>query len=323
MGNSWKDSINSQCDALNRILLEPLEQIAADCIPLWEQHESLENLFLISFSRIPYCTCLFALSTDGRQVSASVSFKGIVDGTYGRDRSQSPYIKKLVPAWGFLLSEAYINQQDQPAITALQIVRSGKKVLGFIAADFDLRCLPITSEVYIESAKWPPSPYESSPTTQTGHTVSTRSQMDKTLNTSLLTLENLITERGVFQCQIHFSGNLATIWKLNDPYNYQLLDNKMLTDRAALDDYPMHQYPQDAEIPRSAISDIFENIRKLRQGNELIYLHSASINLFNGKIGLGFSSNLIYFPHYDDFLIKKSGFWFSNAKTETSTGMRN
>jgi len=323
MAKTWKDSINSQCDALNRILLEPLGQIAADCIPLWEQHESLENLLLVSFSRIPYCTCLFALSTDGRQVSASVSFKGIVDGTYGQDRSQSPYIRHLVPAWGFLLSGAYINQLAQPAITALQIVRSGKKVLGFIAADFDLRCLPITSDVYIESANWPPSLYDNFPNRQSKDTDTTRSRMDKTLNTSLMTLQSLITERGVFQCEIHFSGNMATVWKLNDPYNYQLLDNDMLTDRAALDEYPMQQYPEDAEIPRSAVPDIFTHIIKLRQANDAIYLHSASINLFNGKIGLGFSSNSIYFPHYGDFLIKKTGFWFSSAKTETSDSAQN
>ncbi|MEJ2452524.1 MAG: hypothetical protein P8047_18025, partial [Gammaproteobacteria bacterium] len=75
MGKTWKDVIIRQREALTRILLEPLEQITSDCIPLWQQRESLENLFLISLSRIPYCDGLFALNTDGLQISASVSSK--------------------------------------------------------------------------------------------------------------------------------------------------------------------------------------------------------------------------------------------------------
>ena len=130
--------------------------------------------------------------------------------------------------------------------------------------------------------------------------------MDMTLHASLMTLENLITERGVFQCEIHFSGNMATIWQLNDPYNYQLLDNKMLTNQEALNNYQIQQYPKNAKIPRSVVPDIIEHLRELRQDKEPVSLRSASINLFNGKIGLGFSCNSTYFTHYDAFLDKHS-----------------
>ena len=215
-------------------------------------------------------------------------------------------MRDLVPAWGFLLSEPYIGQLEQPTITALQLVRSYKTVLGFVAANFDLRNLPVTSEFYTDSENWCHPQSDDFTKSQIGQSSIARSQMDVTLHTSLMTLENLITERGVFQCEIHFSGNMATIWQLNDPYKYQLLDNKMLTNREALNNYQIQQYPENAKIPRSVVPDIIEHIIELRQDKDPVSLRCASINLFNGKIGLGFYCDSIYFTHYDDFLDKHS-----------------
>jgi len=314
MWQIWSESINRQRDALTRILRDPLEQITGDCIPLWGQCESIENLFLISFPRIPYCAGLYALNTDGRQISATVSYKGVMEGTFGRNLSQRPYLKNLVPAWGFLLSDAYISQQEQcPTITALQIVRSGNSVLGFIGADFDLRDLPITSEIYLESTKWQQLEHEHSSGNRNKQQTLFRSKMDKTLDQSHSTIEDLMTSRGIFQCGIHFCSGQVALWKINDPYRYQLLDYESLNDSNTLQNYPFQQYPENAEIPRTAIGDILERLRKLRQSEELVYLRSALINLFNGKIRLNFSGDTVYFLHYDEFLEKKTGFWNSSS----------
>ena len=47
---------------------------------------------------------------------------------------------------------------------------------------------------------------------------------------ALSILEELLTERGIFQCQIHFSSSQATIWTIDDPLRYRILDQEVLQD---------------------------------------------------------------------------------------------
>lgn len=146
MNRKREDSIYRQREALTQILRDPLERVAHDCVPLWKTNHNLENILLINFSRIPYCAGIYALDTDGRQITENVCRNGIQSGHRGCDRSQRPYMKKVVPAWGFLLSDVYTSQAQQlPLFTAIHIVRNGSTVFGYLGADFDLRDLPLTS----------------------------------------------------------------------------------------------------------------------------------------------------------------------------------
>lgn len=146
MNLSREDSISHQREALVQILRDPLEQVTHDCSSLWETNHNLENILLINFSRIPYCAGLYALDTDGVQITENVFRSGIQRGYLKRDRSQRPYMKTVVPAWGFLLSDVYTSQyQQRPLFTAVHIIRNGNIVLGYLGADFDLRDLPLTS----------------------------------------------------------------------------------------------------------------------------------------------------------------------------------
>ena len=95
------------------------------------------------------------LDTNGIQLTESITRLGALPGHYRRDRSQRPYMKEVVPAWGFLLSDAYISLSGhRPSLTALQIIREGSTVLGYLGADFDLRNLPVTAELYREPDTW-------------------------------------------------------------------------------------------------------------------------------------------------------------------------
>ena len=134
-------------------LREPLTRLGEQCTPAWGDRVRPDDLLLHGLADVPYCDCLYALGTDGVQISDNISSEGIVSGHYARDRSQRPYMKEQVPASGFLLSDAYISLLTQrPALTALQVVRSEHRMLGYIGADFDLRDLPVTSELYEEPA---------------------------------------------------------------------------------------------------------------------------------------------------------------------------
>ena len=54
--------------------------------------------------------------------------------------------------------------------------------------------------------------------------------MDRNMAVALSILDELLTEQGVFQCQIHFSSSQATIWMIDDPLRYRILDHEVLTD---------------------------------------------------------------------------------------------
>jgi hypothetical protein len=310
MSLTWKDSIYRQREALAQILRDPIEQVTSNCIPIWGSRGSVENIFLVSFSRIPYCSSIYALDTNGIQITENIGRSGIQPGYLGRDRSQRPYMKEAVPAWGFLLSDAYISlNQHRPSLTALQIVRSSDGVLGYIGADFDLRDMPVTSDLYQEPDDWRQVKGDPAIRNLVLHQSRIDTPMDKTLDQTFTILEELLTKRGVFQCQIQFSSSLATIWMVSDPFRYRILDHEALNDPDICLVYPRLPYPDNAKIPQQRIAEILDTLRILRTSDETIYLRLASINIFNGLISLTFSCDGSHYMPYDEFLLKNSGFW--------------
>ncbi len=307
---SWKDCIFRQREELARMLREPLALLADKCRPAWSDRDQLNSVLLGGFSSIPYCTYLYVLGSDAIQISDNVAQSGIVPGHYQRNRGDRPYMKESMPAWGFLLSDAYINQvARRPSLTALQVVLSGAGTQGYLGADFDLSGLPVTSALYHESDVW--RQVKGDPAIR-GHLFQqTRieSPMDGNMKNALSILEELLTERGVFQCQIHFSSSQVTIWTIDDPLRYRILDHEVLTDPDICLLYPPHPYPDDATIARSDIARLLSAMQVLRTVDTTIYLRTGSINVFNGMISLTFSCDGSHYMRYDEFLAKGQSFW--------------
>jgi hypothetical protein len=308
---SWKDSIYVQREQLAGILREPLAQLAGKCAPVWGTREKLDAVLLEGFSEIPHCAVLYALGTNAVQVSNNVGPAGLIPGHCGRDRSQRPYMKEAIPPWGYLLSDAYISLSNQrPSLTALQIVHSNEGTLGYLGADFDLRSLPVTSELYEEPGYW--RQVKGDPAIRGGLFEQTRveSPLDGNIDKALSILEELLTQRGIFQCQIHFSSSQATIWVADDPFRYRILDHEALTDPDICLVYPLQTYPEKAVIPQEDIGPILDTMRSLRLTDSTIYLRMASINLFNGMVSLTFSCDGSHYMPYMEFLLKDTTFWF-------------
>ena len=129
----------------------------------------------------------------------------------------------------------------------------------------------------------------------------------------MVILEEMLTQRDVFQALIHFSSSQATIWMTNDPFRYRILDIDALTDPDICLVYPCVNYPTDALIPAEHISSILDTFKKLRLADENIYLRSASINLYNGMLSLTFSCDGTHYMPYEEFLEKNTDFWFGAA----------
>ncbi len=311
MKSSWKESIYLQREELAQKLREPLAQLAEQCAPAWGDREQLDEILAQSFASVPYCSFLYCLNTDGTQICDNVGQEGLAPEHYGRDRSQRPYMKEAVPAWGFLLSDAYISLMGhRPSLTALQVVRSDSNMLGYLGADFDLRDLPVTSELYEEPGYWRQVKGDPAIRGTVFQQCRVDSPMDGNLEQALSILEELLTMRGVFQCQIHFSSSQATIWTVDDPFRYRILDHEALSDPDICLVFPPRPYPHDATIPQHNIERILRTMQSLRFADPTIYLRTASINIFNGMISLTFSCDGSHYMSYVEFLLKDTSFWF-------------
>lgn len=310
MNVAWKDSIYHEREILAQLLREPIEQISRNAIAHWGDRKGLEDVLQRYFASIAYCTALYALDTNGIQVTENIGRNGIQPGHLGRDRSRRPYMKEVVPAWGFLLSDAYISlNQHRPSLTALQVVRSDETVLGYLCADFDLRDLPVTAQLYQEPGDWRQVKGDPAIRNLLFQQSRVESPMDCTIEPSLTILEELLSQRGIFQCQIHFSSSQATIWLTSDPFRYRILDHEALTDPDICLAYPCQAYPENALIPQNQIGQILELFKILRLSDETIYLRLSSINLINGMISLTFSCDGSHYMHYVELLQKNAGFW--------------
>ncbi len=309
-----KQSIQEQREALEKSLVTPLSRIAKACEAAWPDRQALDDVLLKQLKIIPNCTFLYALDTNGVQISDNISSSGLLPEHYGRDRSKRPYMKEAVPVSGFLLSEAYISLRvSRPSLTALQVVRKNDEVVGFIGADFDLRNLPVTAEMYDEPAMWRQIKGDVAIRSTLFQQTRAESLLDKEIDQAMSILEELTVAHGMFQCVLHFSSSRATIWLMNDPYRYHILQAEELSDPDICLAYPYHEYPKDALIPAESMSAILDNMKQLRFTDENIYLRSASINIFNGMISLTFSCDGSHYMPYQEFIDKNINFWVGST----------
>jgi hypothetical protein len=314
MEEALKEAIYRQREDIARLLHEPLASLAGACIAAWDDREGLNEALTAGFRGIPHCSCLFVVNEAGIQVSDNVTPRGVEPGHLGRDRSHRPYMREAVPAWGFLLSDAYVSLVSRrPSLTALHVLRTEERLLGYAGAGFDLRNLPVTARLYEEPAHWLQVKGDPSIRSTVFLQTRTESPMDRDMEQAMSIIQELLIERGMFQCQVHFSSSQVTVWTLDDPLRYRILDQEALADPDICLAYPPKSYPDEAQIPRSCVPLLLKEIRALRLMDDTFYLRSASINLFNGMVSLTFSCDGTHYMHYGEFLAKSLDFWIGQA----------
>ena len=311
VNTTLQQSIARQRDELGALLREPLQQLALRCSQVWGDRARLEAVLGEALNSLSHCKFLYALDTDAVQVSANISREGLIAADYGRDRSQRPYLREMVPGVDFLLSGAYISMRAQrPSLTAIQVVRDAQgAALGFVGADYDLRDLPLTRELYVEPRHWLQLRGDPSIRGSVFHQTRAESQMDQHLDTVLGVVEELMRDHGLFHVILHFSSSRAVIWQYDDPYRYRLLDIESLIDPDICLAYPRKDYPSDALVAAEHIRAVLEKFRELRFMDEMLYLRSGTLNIFNGMVGLTFSCDGSHYIPVDEFLAMGSDFW--------------
>lgn len=317
MNNTLQQSVASQRDALAALLAEPLARLAREARAVWGQRQELNRVLAAAMGELEYCKFLYALGPDGVQLSDNVSHAGLIPKDFGRDRSGRPYMEKL-PRHDFVLSDAYVSlRARRPSLSAIQVVRAEDgALLGYVGADFDLRDLPLTRELYEEPSHW--RQMKGDPAIR-GNVFAQRridSMLDHHIDAVQAVLEELIIDRGVFHVTVHFSSNRAVVYLLSDPYRYRLLDVDALTDPDMCLAYPRAEYPSEAVVPAQQVRPILERLRDLRFVDENLYLRAGSLNIFNGLVSLTFSCDGSHYLPWQELLAKGDDFWIGVPNLE-------
>ena len=336
---SLQNSIAQQRDMLTGLLYEPLRQLANTCSQVWGDRAKMETLLNEAFPTVPYCKFLYALDTNAVQISSNISRDGMVVEHFGRNRSDRPYMSEALLATGFYnhnreqhyqqwpyiregvvaadfhLCEAYISLRAlRPSLTAIQFVRNvNGAVLGFIGADFALRDLPQTRKLYEEPRRWRQFQGDPSIRSTVFDRARTESKMDRNLNTVNSVTEELMLFHGVYHIVLHFSSSQAIVWVMDDPYRYRLLTMDALFDPDSCMAYPKRPYPTHALVPPEQIRAVLEKLRALRFMNDIFYLRSGALNIYNGMMSLTFSCDGSHFIPYDEFLKADHASWVGTA----------
>ncbi len=302
--------IRRQRAMLHNMLVDPMHRAAKRVAEVWDDREALDAELQASMRKVPYVTYLYALDPDGRQISSNASENGLMPEDFGRDRADRPYFRQIDPNAEMTLSEAYISlRANRPSVTALQKVWRDGRHVGWLGADFDLRKLPITKELYSDPSRWRQIKGDPAIRSQVFQQTRVPSRLDRHIDQILPVVEELMADNGVFHLKLHFSSSRATVWTLDDPYRYQVIEFEDLVDPDICLAFPHRDYPPDALVPQHAIRPIFDTFRQLRFADETIYLRAGSINIFNGIVGLNFSCDGSHYIPFDQFLAKDSEFW--------------
>jgi hypothetical protein len=305
--------VTRQRTIINETLRPQTVKLAMRCRPLLGDREALDGVLQEAMRSLPYCKYLYVLDADGRQISSNISRHGTQPDQYGRDRSGRPYMQGVDDAeLDFSLSSAYISRNKRrPSLTAIQLIRNQEgEIAGYLGVDYDLRELPHVKRLHEAEKRWTQAKGDPSIRSNLFNQSRVDSLLDSRVDEIIALLVELMSCHGVFHGKLHFSSSRATIWTMDNPYSYRILDFESLTDPDICLAYPRREYPDIAVVPLDKIAPIFAIMRELRFSDETIYLRAGSLNLCNGLVSLNFSCDGSHYIPYDEFLAKDLGFWF-------------
>lgn len=309
-----RQSIQQQRHYVERTLQQPLHELAQRCIGEWHDDERLNAVLQDGLTTVPFCELMYAVDVDGCQKTANVTCAGADWSCKGQDLSERPYLNTALPFTGMVLSDVYLSRvTSRPCITALQSVGPANKLLGFIAADFELRNLPSMPVPEPECDGWRQirgDPAIRGALFSQEHVVS---PLDQQIEDVVPIIEELICERGVFHAKIHYSSSRATLWRVDKPFHYRVHVLEEILNPSVCLAYPTNLYPDEARIPRQWVRNILDRFTVLRFIDNIIYLRAASLNVINGMVGLTFSCDGTHYMKADEFMSKGLEFWSNDS----------
>lgn len=321
MKSSYESSIDKRRTRLFEYLKDSMKHVVHHGREVWSNREQLDNTLQACFNSnaiLKRSNLLYAIDTNGKQISAQI-YPEQIDPTFcGQDLSSRPYFLDELPTQGIRLSSIYINKLDgHSCISVVKAVRSNDnrvddrgELLGYIIADFSLLSLPSENETTEDRRIWLQIKGDPSIRSTLFMQSRTPSLMDQNLDDTISTIIELLSSRGIFHAKLHFSSSRVTLWLYDDPYHYRVHPQEELNDTCLA--YPARPYPKDAVVSPDQITRIFEEFKTLRFADETVYLRAASLNIINGMVALNFSCDGSHYIPAEEFLNKGEMFWLGS-----------
>jgi hypothetical protein len=316
--SSIQQTILAKKDALAGAIDSPMAALGKLCAQVWPDADALDKILKENIATIPGCHLLYAWNVEGIEVSSLITADTTDSSWRGKNLSQRPYLKNHLPFKGIMLSSVYLSEPTQQlCITALQAVSRDNELLGFIAADFAVHDIILDSKLVAPDMHW--QQFRGDPGVRSTVFMQQRtpSLLDKHIDEVNDLIETLLCEHGVFHSKIHYSSGRCSIWLLDDPYNFRILNVEEIINPDICLAYPLHEYPKNAKVTRKEIAAVLEEFKALRFADETIYLRSSSINIMNGMLGLTFSCDGSHYMPAREFLDKDLSFWLGSLGQET------
>lgn len=312
MSSLWP-LIQARRQVLANTLRDHLGPIARDCADNWPDADALDLLLAGALTRVPGCDLLYALDRHGRQLSANVAIDGVHPQARGQDLSGRPFLDYVTPFGELGVSRVYISRVTRRScVTAVYRIHSPRvRVLGYLAADFDLGSLALAGDALLAPSGW--RQVKGDPAIRAGLFAQTRSDsaMDRHIDDVHDIVTELLTSRGVFHAELYYSASRATLWLDDDPRRYRVHVLQEIIDPAVCLAYPARPYPSEALVDSAQIPAVLARFRQLRLTDQTVYLRSGSLNLINGAVALNFSCDGTHYLPAQAFLDQPAGFWVS------------
>jgi hypothetical protein len=306
----FKETVSNKKKFLSSLVKAPLGTAAMACAERWHEQDAVTQYLLESLCRLPHCQLMYVIKTDGRQLTGNVTRNGIDNSWSGQDLSKRPYFTGNLPFRGMILSAAYLSQRSmQPCITAVQAINFNGELLGFLAADFHLKDLPIINTSTLQRMHMQNSQHH--PSKGSRLQKKRASEVDSNIDYLIYALSTLMQEHGVFHCKLHFDSERCNLWASQDPLNYQLHTIDELMSSELFDRYPATDFCERSVVTPDQIPTIFAQLKALRQADDNTYLHSGSLNIVNGLVGLTFSHDEPQYLSVEEFLNNDLGYWLN------------
>lgn len=312
MNTGLHNIVLGQRKELKTTLQDRLAFFAAQLASVFSDLTGAHDLLVDIFDEIKDCKYLYVLDANGVQITPSYTRGGQDDADAGRDRSLRPYMAGMFGKTNFRLSNAYISRNARrPSVTAIQKIRDVNGVrLGFLGVDYDLREISKRNSVYQVDHQWQQIKGDPSIRASLFSQSRVQSEMDDNLDDIFALMVELMQGYGIFHGKLHFASSRATVWHIDDPFDYRLLSISDLLNPDICLAFPASSYFKRAIVPKNEIEMVFKQFAALRFADETIYLRAGSLNIVNGMVGLNFSCDGSHYLPYNEFLGKGLAFWF-------------
>ncbi len=197
-------------------------------------------------------------------------------------------------------------------MTAMHAVTAEGQVLGYVAADIDLRNSRLRPQPKGALTTWRQIRGDPGIRNTVFQRKRVRSLMDEHVDEVLQIVNTLICDRGVFDCQLDFARSAMVMWLADQPRQYRVHVLNEIIDPAVCLSLPSRTYPEEAIVEPAAVCRVLERLNVLREADDNIYLRSGSLNVINGMVGLSFSCDGLHYMSVEEFLDKDELFWFGS-----------